>query len=272
MLNKLGEAKAKVLKVVPNFPRHLLVLGSGLNSVLDEMTIESELSFGDIPHFQASTVQGHQGKLVVGSLRGSRIACMRGRLHYYEGYSLTDVVFPFRVFAACGAEEFFLTNAAGSLRPDCPAGSLVMITDHINFLAHNPLRGPNEEKLGTRFPDMTEVYAKDLRLKLRQTATELGIDLREGIYLANSGPSFETPAEVRMYRMLGADLVGMSTVPEAIALRHLGKKVVAVSCASNLAAGLSDAPLSHEEVMVAGKMVEKKFRDLVAGYYARTLK
>ena len=241
----------------------LITLGSGLGSLLSELELEKEISFLDIPHFKKATVSGHHGKLVIGKLGNKRVACLQGRLHLYEGYSIQEVVFPFRVIASCGTESFLLTNASGGVHSDMKPGELMVVKDHINLMGTNPLIGKNEDVLGPRFPDMTQVYDRaygDLFLKL---ATKRGVKLRQGVYAAVHGPSYETPAEVQMLKTLGADAIGMSTVPEAIALRHMGKKVTAISCITNLAAGVGEGLLDHEEVLSAAKPVQQIFAQLV---------
>lgn len=267
MMKQIEEAKREILKRCPSFPRGLIVLGSGLGSLLNEMEIENEISFDEIPHFKKATVAGHSGKLVVGKLGNARVACLQGRLHYYEGYSMQEVVFPFRVLAQTGAEVFFLTNAAGGVHPEMNPGDLMLVTDHLNCMGSNPLIGKNEDGLGPRFPDMSEVYNSELGKILLNIAKQQNLSLRKGVYAAVHGPSYETPAEVQMMKKLGADVIGMSTVPEAIALNHMGKKVVAVSCITNLAAGVSKSALDHEEVLVVAKKVQKSFGYLVKEFF-----
>lgn len=249
LLNQISQAKAFLLEQVGTMPRYVITLGSGLSGVIDGMETECEFRLSEIPFLRVPTVQGHRGRVVVGKLHGARVLAMQGRLHCYEGYPMSDVVFPFRALASAGAEYFFLTNAAGGLHPEMVPSDLVLIRDHINMMGDNPLIGPNFQELGPRFPDVSQTYEKELGDSLVRFAQAKGIKLYEGIYLANKGPSFETPAEVRMYRGLGATVVGMSTVPEAIALKHMGKKILAISCVTNLAAGITDAPLNHADVM-----------------------
>jgi purine-nucleoside phosphorylase len=263
-LEKLEEAKRAVLSRVKSFPRFLVVLGSGLGEVLRDVKIEAEISFGDIPHFRAAGVEGHRGRLVVGELSGVRVACMQGRLHYYEGYPMEEVVFPFRVFALAGAEIFILTNAAGSLHPEIPPAALLLVQDHINLMGTNPLIGQNLTELGPRFPDLTHLYDPKLAAVFRRVAARLNMPLREGVYVAIHGPSYETPAEIRMYRALGGHVVGMSTVPEAITLHHMGKRVAAISCVTNLAAGVGDTPLVHSEVLETAKEIQGRFAALIS--------
>lgn len=267
MMKKIEEARNEILKRCSSFPRSLIVLGSGLGSLLSEMEIETEIPFEEIPHFKKATVTGHSGKLVVGKLGNARVACLQGRLHYYEGYSMEEVVFPFRVLAQSGVELFFLTNASGGIHPEMNPGDLMLVSDHLNCMGSNPLIGPNEDKLGPRFPDMSRVYDSELGKILLKIAANQNVSLRQGVYAGVHGPSYETPAEVRMMRTLGADVIGMSTVPEAIALNHMGKKVIAISCITNLAAGVSQGTLDHEEVLVAAKKVQKSFGNLVKEFF-----
>jgi len=263
LIQKLEESCRAVQALCPNFPKVVIVLGSGLAGLLDEMKIEIDIPFSSIPHLKQATVEGHVGRLVIGKLGAARVACMQGRLHLYEGLSMEDVVFPYRVFALAGAESFLLTNAAGGLHGNVKPPALVLIRDHINMMGTNPLVGKNEEKLGVRFPDLTHLYDPKLRKTVADTARRLGIELGEGVYVATHGPSYETPAEIKMYRVLGGDVVGMSTVPEAIAVHHMGKRVVAISCVTNLAAGVTDQPLEHSEVLENAKKIYSRFSALV---------
>ncbi len=250
-LRKLGE------------PEVAVVLGSGLGDVLP---IEDErvVRFTEVPGFPAPTAPGHKGEIAIGVLGEKEVLVQRGRLHYYEGYSPEEVVFPVRTYALLGVKVLVLTNAAGGIAEGLAPGDLVLIRDHINMLGFNPLRGPNPEELGPRFPDMTHAYDPELRRIAHEVALELGIELREGVYLATMGPSYETPAEIRAFRALGADLVGMSTVPEVIAARHAGMRVLAVSCVTNLAAGIAKHPLSHEEVLEIGRRKAAELGRLLA--------
>ena len=247
-----------------------IVLGSGLGAVADAIHDPINVPYEEIPHFPKSTVEGHSGRMVAGFLGGAQVIVMQGRVHFYEGYSLKQITFPMRVMGALGVKAVVLTNAAGGIAERYQVGQLVLIADHINMMGWNPLVGPNEarfgfEKVGAglRFFDMTEAYSKRLRTIARQAADQQGNTLEEGIYLAVSGPSFETPAEIRAYRSLGATLVGMSTVPETIVARHMGMEVLGISCVTNLAAGLSPTPLSHSEVFEAGRQVERKLTELL---------
>ena len=247
-----------------------IVLGSGLGAAAEAILNPVIIPYEDIPNFPKSTVEGHSGRLIAGTLGGSPVIVMQGRVHFYEGYSARDVTFPMRVMGALGVRAVILTNAAGGISEKYRIGQLVLIADHINMMGWNPLVGPNEPRFafnksncGLRFFDMSEAYSKRLR-ELAIRATELeGEKLDEGVYLAVSGPSFETPAEIRAYRALGATLVGMSTVPETIVARHMGIEVLGISCVTNLASGLSATPLSHAEVFEAGRQVERKLADLL---------
>jgi purine-nucleoside phosphorylase len=264
---KLEEAKRYLSSRISSFPKFLIVLGSGLAGLLEEIEIEAQVPYTDIPYFKLPTVEGHSGRLIIGSVKGTtgrtRIACMQGRLHYYEGLSMSDVVFPFRLFAHSGVEVALLTNASGGLSSKLRPLDLVLLNDHINLMGSNPLIGPNESKLGERFPDLTHLYDPKLGKLFQATAKKLKIPLKNGVYVGIHGPSYETPAEIRMYRKLGADVVGMSTIPEAIALHHMKKRVVAISCVTNLAAGVSKTPLVHSEVLDNAKKVHAKFSRLV---------
>jgi purine-nucleoside phosphorylase len=250
-------------------PRVAIVLGSGLGAVAEAVSSPVLVPYGEIPHFPRSTVEGHSGRIVAGLLGGTQVAVMQGRVHYYEGYSPQQVTFPMRVLGRLGIETVILTNAAGGINANYQIGDLVLLSDHINALGFNPLIGPNEArfgdgaKTGLRFFDMTEAYSVQLR-GLAQTAAKAdGPVLHEGVYLATSGPSFETPAEIRAFRAMGADLVGMSTVPETIVARHMGLEVLGISCVTNLAAGLGDTLLSHEDVFATGHKVEHRLAALL---------
>ncbi len=244
-------------------PDVALVLGSGLGNYAENIKIEAEISYNDIPGFPVSTVPGHAGKFIFGYVGDVKVVCMKGRIHFYEGYNVSDVVLPARVMKMLGAKILFLTNAAGGLGQGFAAGDLMLITDHISMFAPNPLIGPNIDELGARFPDMSEVYKKDLQEVIRSVAKENGIKLQEGVYAQLTGPSFESPAEIRLLGNLGVSAVGMSTVNEAIAANHMGMRVCGVSCISNLAAGLSENPLSHEEVQEAADKAAPLFTKLV---------
>lgn len=260
---KLQTARDYLLSRLRTVPSYVLTLGSGLSGLVDQMETESELELGDIPFFRSPSVEGHRGKLIIGKLNGVRIMGVQGRLHYYEGLPLEEVVFPMRALAFAGADTFLLTNAAGAVDPKLRPADLVLITDHINYLGNNPLIGPNDSRLGPRFPDLTEAYDKKLRDVFHAEAKANNIGLQEGVYLVNSGPSYETPSEVRLYRMFGASVVGMSTVPEVIALRHMNKRVAAISCVTNLAAGINPDPLQHADVMKVAELAYPKLSKLL---------
>jgi len=258
--------EAAAVEVMPRIgppPTVALVLGSGLGLLADAIENPTIVPYGQIPGFPSTTVAGHAGKLVVGELAGVRVAAFQGRFHHYEGHDLATTTFPIRLAARLGARTLILTAATGGITPGLGPGSLVVLTDHLNLIGSNPLRGPNDDRLGPRFPDMTAVYSSRLRTIAIGQAEALGIDLREGVYACLPGPSYETPAEIRMLRTLGADVVGMSTVPEAIVARHSGMDVVAFAVVSNAAAGISDRPITHAEVLAEGKKVGGRLADLI---------
>lgn len=244
-------------------PELALILGSGLGDYGESIQVEATLDYHEIEGFPVSTVPGHKGRFIFGYVNGVPVVCMQGRVHYYEGYPMTDVVLPTRLMGMLGAKVLFLTNAAGGVNFDFSAGDFMMITDQIASFVPSPLIGANIEELGLRFPDMSNIYQKDLQKVLRSTAKELGIRLQEGVYMQLTGPNFESPAEIRMYRTLGADAVGMSTAVEAMAANHMGMKVCGISCISNLAAGMKDDPLTHEEVQETADRVAGEFKRLI---------
>lgn len=244
-------------------PKVALVLGSGLGDYADSIRVEAELPYGEIEGFPVSTVPGHDGKFIFGYVGEVPVVCMKGRVHYYEGYPISDVVLPTRLMYLMGARILFLTNASGGVNPDYKAGDLMLMTDHIACFVPNPLMGENAPELGVRFPDMSEIYDKDLRQIIKECAQKENIPLQEGVYLQLTGPSYESPAEVRMLKTLGADAVGMSTAVEAIAANHLGMKICGISCVCNPAAGLSPQPLTHEEVQEAANKTAPLFKKLV---------
>lgn len=244
-------------------PRVAIVLGSGLGEYARNIDVVSELSYSEIERFPVSTVPGHAGKFIFGYIEKVPVVCMKGRVHYYEGYPVSDVVLPARLMKLLGAEILFLTNASGGVNTSFHAGDLMLIKDHIACFAPNPLIGPNMDELGVRFPDMSTVYDKELQDIIRITAKEQGVYLQEGVYTQLTGPSFESPAEIRMLRTLGCDAVGMSTVVEAIAANHMGMRICGVSCISNLAAGMTANPLTHEEVQEAADLAAPNFARLV---------
>ena len=244
-------------------PEVAIVLGSGLGDYGDSIQVVDTLDYHDIDGFPVSTVAGHKGRFIFGYVNDVPVVCMQGRVHYYEGYPMTDVVLPTRLMKLMGAKVLFLTNAAGGLNYDFAAGDFMMITDHIMNFVPSPLIGPNIDELGARFPDMSEIYKKDLQQIIRDAADRLGIKLQEGVYIQLTRPNFETPQEVKMCRILGADAAGMSTAAEAVAANHMGMKVCGISCISNLGCGMLDQPLSHEEVQETADRVAGEFKKLV---------
>lgn len=260
---KIEEAKKYVLSQVKDFPKFLIVLGSGLASVLEQLKVEVDIPYEKIPHLKAPTVIGHKGKLLIGMLGKTRVACMQGRLHYYEGLQMSEVVFPFRVFCKAGAEVVLLSNAAGGLSTAFKPTDLVLIQDHINMMGNNPLIGPNVPELGARFPDMSHLYDPKINQAFLKVAKKQKVNLKKGIYVGIHGPSYETPAEIRLYKKMGASVVGMSTIPEAIAIHHMGKRVACISCVTNYAAGVIKQQLDHSEVLDNAKKVQAKFSKLV---------
>lgn len=267
------EKAADVLRQrMPAPPAIGLILGSGLGVLAEEIEEAVRIPYEEIPGFPVSTVEGHAGRLVCGRLEGAAVVAMQGRFHYYEGYSLREVTFPVRVMKALGVRQLIVTNAAGGVNKQFRPGDLMIISDHINLLGTNPLIGPNDPELGPRFPDMTEAYSRRLRQLAKETAARLGVRVHEGVYVANTGPSYETPAEIRMIRTLGGDAVGMSTVPEVIVARHGGMEVLGISCISNMAAGMSDAPLHHDEVVETAERVKTDFLRFVKAIVAEMAK
>jgi purine-nucleoside phosphorylase len=260
---KLKACVQAVKEQVDFEPQVALILGSGLGDYADQIEVAAELSYDKIPGFPVSTVPGHSGKFIFGTLGGVKLVCMKGRVHYYEGYSMTDVVLPVRLMKMLGAKILFLTNAAGGLNPDFKPGSLMMLRDHISFFVPNPLIGPNPEEIGTRFPDMSEVYSKRLSAIIEREAKASDVPLFSGVYAQLTGPSYESPAEIKALRSLGVDAVGMSTVVEAIAARHAGLEICGISCISNLAAGLSAGELNHKEVQEAADEAAPRFTRLL---------
>ncbi|WP_374702566.1 purine-nucleoside phosphorylase [Bacillus sp. M6-12] len=263
MYEKLEKAAEFIEGKLQGKPEIGLILGSGLGILADEIENPVKIPYHEIPEFPVSTVEGHAGQLVLGTLSGKQVVAMQGRFHFYEGYSMDKVTFPVRVMKLIGVEKLIVTNAAGGVNEEFSAGDLMLITDHINNTGTNPLIGPNDERFGPRFPDMSEAYSKELGEKARDAARKQGIILKEGIYVGNSGPTYETPAEVRLARVLGGDAVGMSTVPEVIVARHSGIKVLGISCITNMAAGILDQPLSHEEVIETTEKVKHSFLGLI---------
>jgi purine-nucleoside phosphorylase len=265
-LHERASAAATTIRAsVADFPATAVVLGSGLGVLAELLEGTTIVPYHRIPHFPEPTVAGHQGNLFAGMLGGTRIAALQGRFHYYEGHTLETVTFPVRVLQLLGVRTLILTAATGGIRDTLQPGDLLVLRDHINGLGANPLRGTNDERLGVRFPDMSEVYSATLRRLAAAEADTLGIALHEGVYACMPGPSYETPAEIRMLRTLGADVVGMSTVPEAIVARHAGMDVLAFAVVSNWAAGIAETPISHEEVLAAGRQVGPKVAALIEG-------
>ncbi|MCL2628110.1 MAG: purine-nucleoside phosphorylase [Oscillospiraceae bacterium] len=260
---KLIKCRDIVQKKVNLVPQVALVLGSGLGGYADEIDAVATVSYSEIEGFPVSTVPGHQGRFVFGHVGDVPVVVMQGRVHYYEGYSMSDVVLPMRLMGLLGAKTLFLTNAVGGVNQSYRAGDFMLINDHILYNVPSPLIGENIEQLGTRFPDMSEIYKKSLNEKIRAAASSLDIKLQEGVYIQFTGPSFETPAEIRACAALGADVVGMSTACEAIAANHMGLNVCGISCVANLAAGLSKTPLTHEEVQEEADKAAPKFKALV---------
>lgn len=244
-------------------PKVAIVLGSGLGDYAKDIKVETEIDYSEISGFPVSTVPGHAGKFIFGYVGNVPVVCMKGRVHFYEGYPISDVVLPIRLMRLLGAEILFLTNASGGINPDFAAGDFMLIEDHISCFAPNPLIGPNMDELGVRFPDMTHVYDEDLKAFIRQAANENEIKLQKGVYIQLTGPSFESPAEIKMLRSLGGDAVGMSTVVEAIAANHMGMKICGISCVCNLAAGMTENPLTHDEVQEAANKAAPLFKKLV---------
>jgi purine-nucleoside phosphorylase len=263
IFERAEEAAAAIRSQIAVNPRVAIVLGSGLGSFADRVEHPLVIPYTAIPHFPHPTVEGHSGRLVVGIVDGTPIAVMQGRVHAYEGYTPEQVTFPVRVLGRMGITTLVLTNAAGGVRLDLQPGQLVLLSDHINLTGRNPVAGPNDERLGPRFFDMSDAYAKRLRQLAHSAATRHGMELTEGVYLSLSGPSFETPAEIRAFRGWGADLVGMSTVHEVIVARHMGIEVLGLSCVTNMAAGILDQPINHLEVMETGARAQQQLTALL---------
>lgn len=258
-MNCLGSVKEKI-----NFkPEVALILGSGLGDYADEIKIEQTIEYTEIKDFPVSTVKGHKGRFVFGYIEKTPVVIMQGRVHYYEGYQMSDVVLPTRLMGMLGAQKILLTNAAGGVNPSYHPSDFMMITDHITTGVPSPLIGPNLDELGTRFPDMSEVYSKRLQNVIKNCAKDCGIEIQEGVYVQFTGPNYETPAEVRLARSWGGDAVGMSTACEAMAARHMGLEVCGISCITNMAAGISKAELNHKEVQETADRVAKSFKELV---------
>ncbi|MGO4888298.1 purine-nucleoside phosphorylase [Anaerobacillus sp. MEB173] len=259
----ISESVQYIKGKVSDSPDIGLILGSGLGILADEIENPVKIPYSDIPQFPVSTVEGHAGQFVFGTLQGKNVVAMQGRFHFYEGYSIQKVTFPVLVMKQLGVKTLVVTNAAGGVNESFEPGDLMIIEDHINNMGQNPLIGPNDSSLGVRFPDMSQAYSKRLQEKAKQVAALLQINLKQGVYVGNTGPTYETPAEVRMIRKLGGDAVGMSTVPEVIVATYVGIEVLGISCISNMAAGILDQPLTHDEVIETTEMVKEKFLALV---------
>lgn len=267
-MEMINEAASFIRERLVQLPRIGMILGSGLGVLGDDVSDPVTIPYSAIPHFPQSTVEGHAGQLVIGELEGRQVLVMQGRFHYYEGYEMDAVTFPVRVMYQLGIRDMLVTNAAGGCNPAFTPGDLMIITDHIKFFDQSPLRGPNLPDFGPRFNDMSDAYTRVLQEKALQVGRDLGISLVRGVYAHMAGPSFETPAEIRMLQILGADAVGMSTVPEVTTAAHAGMRVLGISCITNMAAGILDQPLNHQEVMETGALVRDKFASLIRGVLA----
>jgi purine-nucleoside phosphorylase len=267
--DKVGEAAAFLTNRLADVPKAAIILGSGLGAFGESLQDATAMPYTDIPHWPASRVIGHAGTLVAGTAKGRRILALSGRAHFYEGHDMATATFATRVLGRLGVKTLIVTNAAGGINTRFGQGALMLIDDHINFLGTNPLIGPNDERVGRRFPDMSEVYSKRLRGLATEAARALGLAIEHGVYIAVTGPSYETPAEIRAFRALGADAVGMSTVPEAICARHMGIEVLGISCISNMAAGILDQQLTEEEVIETTSRVRHSFIALLEGVLER---
>lgn len=263
MYEKIIESTEYIKKIIDIKPEIGLILGSGLGDLAENIKNKVEIKYSDIPNFPVSTVKGHDGKLIIGELEGKDVIAMKGRFHYYEGYSQADTTIPVRVMKMMGVKNIIVTNAAGGVNKDFNAGDLMIIKDHINLSGSNPLIGKNDDRIGPRFPDMSDAYSKDKRKLVKDCAKELGINIKEGVYVYLSGPNYETPAEIKMLQILGGDAVGMSTVPEVLTAVHCGICVIGISCITNMAAGISQNKLNHEEVIETTERVKNDFSKLV---------
>jgi purine-nucleoside phosphorylase len=261
--DQVAAAAAFLAAEIGQIPPVAIVLGSGLGGFAEELADRTAMSYEKIPHWPASRVVGHAGRLVAGTTRGRRVLALSGRVHFYEGHDLRTITFAVRVLGKLGVKVLLLTNAAGGINVRFGSGALMVIDDHINLLGTNPLIGPNDDRFGRRFPDMSEIYSRRLRAIADEAAAGIGLPVEHGVYIAVTGPSYETPAEIRAFRALGADAVGMSTVPEAIVARHMGIEVLGLSCISNMAAGILPQPLTHEEVMITATRVGGQFMALL---------
>ncbi|MBU1143431.1 MAG: purine-nucleoside phosphorylase [Firmicutes bacterium] len=262
-IEMMNESIAYIRKYTTLTPQIGLILGSGLGSLTDEMTDSVEIPFESIPHYAKPTVEGHSGKLVIGNLNGVIVAALSGRYHFYEGYPLNVVTYPVRILGLLGVKKLILTNACGAVNMNFKPGELMLISDHLNLTFYNPLIGKNIDEFGPRFPDASEIYTKNLREVAKNAANELDIKLQEGVYAWWTGPSYETPAEIKMIRILGGDAIGMSTVPEALVASHMGMDILGISCLTNMASGILPQKLSHQEVLDVAKEVKTRFQTLV---------
>lgn len=266
---KVCETAEFIKSKIKHAPKIGIILGSGLGPLVDHIEERLEIDYEEIPHFPLTTVAGHAGKLVSGKIGGVPVIAMKGRFHHYEGYDISQVTYHIRVFKLLGIDDLLVTNAAGGINKSFKSGALMLIKDHISSFAPSPLRGKNYDEFGVRFPDMSEAYSKSLREMAKNTAASLGVEVKEGVYAYAQGPMYETPAEIRALGILGADAVGMSTVQEVITARHAGMKVLGISCITNMAAGILDQPLNHEEVMETARQVEDMFTRLVKAIVAQ---
>lgn len=269
MLEKIDQTVQFIRERSRQTPRLGVILGSGLGDVVDALDVDEVIDYGEVPNTPSSGVAGHKGRVVLATSKGVPLIVLQGRVHYYEGWEMDDVVFLSRVLGRLGIERAIVTNAAGGVNVDFNPGDLMLISDHINLFGTNPLRGPNLDPLGVRFPDMSEAYPESLRLIAKQVADELSIPVKEGVYVGVSGPSYETPAEIRAFRILGGDAVGMSTVPEVIALSHMGIPVLGISCITNMAAGILPRKLTHDEVIETTARVQEDFSRLLVSVLGR---
>lgn len=260
---QVKEASQFIKQQLTGQPGVGLILGSGLGVLAEEIQNPTAIPYSEIPHFPESTVSGHKGQLVIGELEGQQVIAMQGRFHYYEGYTMKQVTFPVRVMKELGVDTLFVTNAAGGINTSFEPGNLMVITDHINNMGDSPLIGPNDDELGARFPDMSEAYDRELVVHAEKAAEKLNLGIQKGVYVGNTGPAYETGAEIRMLRTLGGDAVGMSTVPEVMVANHAGMKVLGISCISNMAAGILDQPLTHDEVIETTAQVREDFLGFV---------
>ncbi len=262
-IEKINKSIDFISSKISKSPKVGVILGSGLGSLADEIKNSVKIKYEDIPYFPKSTVEGHVGQLVIGELAGKNVVAMQGRFHFYEGYDLSEVTFPVRVMIGLGIESLFVTNAAGGVNTDFEPGDLMLISDHINFTGSNPLIGENFDELGPRFPDMSAAYDKDYIDIARRVGEKQGLGLKTGVYMWLTGPTYETPQEVKMIRILGGDAVGMSTVPEVIVANHQGIKVLGISCITNMASGILNQPLNHQEVVETSLRVKDEFQKLI---------